>query len=81
MKSDERCDDRWNMNLRLGALLDFAWIGFELNCTWYDMILFWFDVDWIWFDWIRVWFDLIKNPMILQADESPMLMLMLLCPK
>ena len=45
------------MNLGLGALLDFVWIGFELNCTWYDMILFWFDVDWIWFDWTRVWFD------------------------
>ena len=63
MKNDERFDDGWNMNLELGAILDFVSIWFEMDWIWYWFELIWFDIDLIWFDidWIWVWFDLIKT--------------------
>ena len=64
-KSDERFDDRLNMNLGLGAILDFVglyadlvWIG--LHLIWFDWIwlnLIWCDID-IEFDWIWYWYDI-----------------------
>ena len=53
MKRGERFDDGWNMNLGLGASLDFLLIWFELDWTW-D----WF--DWIWCDMILIGYDLIE---------------------